>query len=285
MQTEIFFKEKTDRISHFLTSHFSGLNLPESPESKKIIESVLYSIQLPAKRFRPLLALLLAESYGYPDNKILPWAAAVEMVHTYSLIHDDLPCMDNDDFRRGKASNHKVYGESMALLAGDALLTESFSILSRYYESEPQILVGLVRILSNASGLSGMVLGQVMDMETDKRKFSFDEILKMHRLKTGQMIQAPLQGAGLICGLPEESLEIIRKFGEALGLAFQVADDLLDINENTQEGRSLTKMIGLRECKSLLVELSDEALFNLNKLDIHTDYLHKMIEYNLTRHQ
>lgn len=277
------FQSRLHKIDDFLTQYFEAIDLPEQSSLQQFRESMKYSISTGGKRFRPVLALLVGEIFDTPEDRILPWAAAVEFIHTYSLIHDDLPCMDNDDLRRGKPTNHKVYGESLALLSGDALLTESFFLVSEVYADQPELARRLVNLLALASGARGMVGGQVLDMHFEKNQPSFEQLLLVHKMKTAQMIQVPLQGAGWICGVEEAKIDVLRKFGEVLGLAFQVADDILDHDQVGQDNRSFTKLIGYNESKSLLNELSEEALFQLKKINPHNNLLHQMIEFNLLR--
>jgi geranylgeranyl diphosphate synthase type II len=280
---ENIFKDRAKKVDHFLDQYFQSIALPEKPPLARFQEALKYSLNSGGKRFRPLLAIMTAELFEKPEEKVIPWAAAVEMIHTYSLIHDDLPCMDNDDTRRGKPTNHKVYGEALALLAGDGLLTESFVLVSESYADSPALARHLVSLLAMAAGNRGMVGGQVLDMHAEKNPPTFEELLLIHKLKTAQMIQVPIQGAGLICEIDEPKIEVLRKFGEALGLAFQIADDILDHNQTGQDNRSFTKLLGYNESKSLLLEFSEEALFQLKKITPDTHLLHQMIEYNLIR--
>lgn len=280
---ENIFKERAERVDQFLAQYFESIIFPDREPLKHFNEAVKYSINSGGKRFRPILALMAAELFGKSEDEVMPWAAAVEMVHTYSLIHDDLPCMDNDDLRRGKPTNHKVFGEATALLAGDALLTESFFLVSQAYMDRPELARQLLGLLSMAAGTRGMVGGQVLDMHAEKNAPTFEELLLIHKLKTAQMIQVPLQGAALICGAEESKIEVLGKFGEALGIAFQVADDILDHDQTGQDNRSFTKLIGYNESKNLLIEFSEEALFQIKKIHSSSNLLHQMIEYNLLR--
>jgi geranylgeranyl diphosphate synthase type II len=277
------FQERLHKIDQFLDQYFDAVDLPNQAALENFRSAIRYSVNSGGKRFRPLLALLVGEVFNTPEDRIMPWAAAVEFIHTYSLIHDDLPCMDNDDLRRGKPTNHKVFGQALALLAGDALLTESFYLVSEVYSDQPELARRLVSLLSLAAGARGMVGGQVLDMHYEKNEPSFEELLTVHRMKTAQLIQVPLQGAGWICGAEESKIDVLRKFGEVLGLAFQVADDILDHDQSGQDNRSFTKLIGFSESKNLLVELSEEALFHLKKINTQSTLLHQMIEFNLLR--
>jgi len=226
---------------------------------------------------------MVAEEFGVGPKQILPFTAAVEMIHTYSLVHDDLPCMDNDDFRRGQPTNHKVFGESMALLAGDALLTEAFMVLGKAYIQTPQIAVQLIQLLSEASGIRGMVGGQVIDMKAKGILPNLEELEQMHAMKTGALIRVSCEGAGVICGLPEEKIKMCKQFGEHLGFAFQLADDLLDSTEGQIEKGSFPDLVGIQKTQSLLNEASLSAKKVLNKLGIQVGNLFDLVEYNIQR--
>jgi geranylgeranyl diphosphate synthase type II len=280
---EDIFKDRQSKIDQFLDQYFDAIDFPNREPLENFRKAVKYSVASGGKRFRPILSLLVAELFRGSEEKILPWAAAVEMIHTYSLIHDDLPCMDNDDMRRGKPTNHKVFGEAIALLAGDALLTESFFLISESYAENPEVARKLAGLLSQAAGIRGMVGGQVLDMHAEKNPPTFEELLLVHKMKTAQLIQVPLQGAALICGATEDKVDILRKFGETLGLAFQIADDILDHDQSGQDNRSFTRLLGYNEAKTLLIEFSEEALFQIKKISATSTSLHQMIEYNLVR--
>lgn len=249
---------------------------------RKLKESISYSYSRGGKRFRPVLSLLIAESFAVHPQKVLPWALAVEMIHTYSLIHDDLPCMDNDDFRRGEPTNHKVYGETTALLAGDALQAEAFHLLAKSYSDDPALGLKLVHLLSQASGFSGMVGGQAIDLEFQQHRPQLEELTKMHEMKTGALIRVSAEGAALICGLPEDKVKAVKEFGEHLGLAFQIKDDLLDAQEKDEPG-SFPSVIGKAETQALLASISKRAIDCLQMLGIPQGPLVELIEYNSNR--
>lgn len=198
--------------------------------NKELLEAMVYSVQAGGKRFRPLLVLMTLDFLGKPINEAsYSVAAALEMVHTYSLIHDDLPAMDNDDFRRGKPTNHKVFGEDLAILAGDGLLTESFGLLASLNVSG-SVIVELVKNLCQASGIGGMIAGQVSDMQAEKTRVSLEELEEIHQKKTGQLISCSVKSAIILSeelgtGIEKELME----FSKELGLAFQIKDDLLDV--------------------------------------------------------
>ena len=237
-----------------------------------------YSLLNGGKRFRPELCLTLAETFGVSPQKILPWASAVEMVHTYSLIHDDLPCMDDDDERRGQPTNHKKFGEATALLAGDALLTEAFYTVATAYQDHPQVGLKLTQILAESAGAFGMVGGQVMDLAVKDRKISLAEMNSIHALKTGALIRVCTEGTAVVCGLPEDKVQLCKKFGENLGLCFQLKDDLLDASSGKTEMGMQTQ-----EIESHLAQVSEMAKENLNQLEITSGPLFEMVTYNRQR--
>lgn len=211
-----------------------------------LAEASRYALFGGGKRVRPCLALLSAEAMGGQFEDALPWAAAVEMIHTYSLIHDDLPSMDNDDFRRGRPTVHKHFDEATAILAGDTLLTEAFAVVSRS-APDPRYAQNWVRLLAEASGGRGMVGGQVDDIQGVR---SFDDLVGMQRKKTGALISASVVGGGIIADVSPEWMAKLECFGDALGMLFQITDDLLDAEQDAE-----------RDANSFLHHLShDEVL-------------------------
>jgi len=191
--------------------------------------------------------------------------------------------MDNDDFRRGEPTNHKVYGEATALLAGDGLLTEAFRCLSEGYEKEPELGLKLVMLLSSAAGLVGMVGGQAMDLKAQKEKISLQELNLMHALKTGALIRICVEGSAVACGLLPDKIELCRNFGQQLGLAFQIKDDLLDSMETKIELGSFPGILGLEETQKYLEEVTQSAQNLLKKLSAEKSLLKDLVEYNLHR--
>ena len=257
------FNTYSTRIDEFLSEHFSTLE-SESPEQiQPLYQSIIYTLMNGGKRFRPVLCMMTADAFNLPLERVLPFAAAVEMVHTYSLIHDDLPCMDHDDERRGQPTNHKVHGEDLALLAGDALLTEAFSLLSRSYHETPDIALQLIQLLSQKSGVQGMIGGQVIDLKAQKQGSSFDEVQLMHKLKTGALIYTCVQGCGVLARASEEETQHLHDFGYGLGLCFQITDDLHDHDEQQPEPGSFPALLGLEESRARLQDLTQECIQNL----------------------
>lgn len=216
------------------------LTICDNPQ-KKIYEAMAYSLFAGGKRLRPVIMLMTAKMCGKDPEICLPFACALEMIHTYSLIHDDLPSMDNDDLRRGKPTNHKVFGEAMAILAGDALLNKAFEIVSDYQcdqVSEKQVLKA-ISYLATSSGTEGMIGGQVVDIESRNEDM---ELLKyLHSLKTGALIRAAGVIGGILSGATDEEIKAIDSFCLNLGIAFQIQDDILDAYGNQEE---LGKPIG-----------------------------------------
>lgn len=203
-----------------------------SPEILK--DAMVYSLEAGGKRVRPVLLLAVLKGAGVPLESGYKTACALEMIHTYSLIHDDLPAMDNDDLRRGKPTNHKVFGEDMAILAGDGLLTESFSLISSDDRLSADQRIRLISRISKAAGPTGMVAGQVADMQSERKKLAPEVLESMHHRKTGDLLSVSLHAGGIIADLPDDALKQLSALGKHLGLAFQIKDDLLDI-EGTEE--------------------------------------------------
>lgn len=281
IQFETELKQRIDWVDDYIRLYFATMDVPTGSAVFELKESMYYSAGQGGKRFRPVLSLLVGELFAAPASRILPFAAAVEFIHTYSLIHDDLPCMDNDDFRRGKPTNHKVYGETTALLAGDALLTEAFLLLSQGYRENGFLAAQLCELLSRAAGVRGMVGGQAIDLKA--QNLTVSELAHLHNLKTGHMIQVAVEGAALVAGASPQEIESLARFGEALGLAFQVADDILDHGEKEQEARSFTALLGVEGTKKYLQEVSEKALHELHKISRRSDILEHMIEFNRQR--
>lgn len=243
---------------------------------KIIFDSMRYSVENGGKRVRPLLTLLFCDACGGDVKKALPLADAVEYIHTYSLIHDDLPCMDNDDFRRGKPSNHKVYGEAFALLAGDGLLTAAFERItdlqkSGFYSAE--VAVNSVYTLSHLAGSRGMIGGQVIDLlNEDNENADVESLMLMDNLKTGALIEAACVLGCIAAEADDEKINAAAEFARKIGLAFQIKDDILDVTStfeklgkmagsDEQNGKSTyVALLGVEECQVLVDKLTEEAM-------------------------
>ena len=241
------------------------------PAYGRLSESMAYSLLSGGKRIRPVLVLEVCRLFGGDPEQALPFACGLEMVHTYSLIHDDLPCMDDDDFRRGKPTNHTIYGEAGAVLAGDGLLTAAFGVLAEAKLSPDQIVRG-VTCLSQAAGPAGMVAGQILDLEGEEKSLSYDEILTLESLKTGRMIEAAARLGAIAAGSSAAEETAAAEYAKALGLAFQIRDDVLDVQGNEAEfgkpigsdqenGKStFVSLKGVPACKDLIQSLTDQAI-------------------------
>lgn len=217
----------------------------EDAPPKKLHEAMRYSIFAGGKRLRPILCLAAAEAVGGKEAQALPAACALECIHTYSLIHDDLPAMDDDDFRRGRPTSHKVFGEAMAILAGDALLTYAFQLLSdpTLYQGkvDPDVLVGVTRTVAQAAGAAGMVGGQVADIEAEGQDVSAEGLAYIHTHKTAALIRASLVSGAMLGGGSPVDVEAMVHYGSSVGLAFQIVDDILDV---IGDAETLGKAVG-----------------------------------------
>ncbi len=203
----------------------------EDEDLKLLLDAERYSLFAGGKRIRPMLTLAFCRLLGGEEEAALPFACAVEMIHTYSLIHDDLPCMDDDDLRRGKPTNHKVFGEATALLAGDALLTGAFEVAASNVAAGAEASAKAVAYLASSAGRYGMIGGQIMDLEGEKKQLSLDELLKLHSLKTGALISASAVLGALAAGVSfhDRAMKDVLTYAENIGLAFQIVDDILDV--------------------------------------------------------
>ena len=231
------------------------LFLSQLPWDKELLnQSMYYSLIGGGKRIRPVLALASAEAVGGDPQAILSAAVSLELIHTYSLIHDDLPAMDNDDYRRGRLSNHKVYGEANAILAGDALLTYAFELLADPAVRQPEKQLRIIREVAIAAGKDGMVGGQVADVAGEGKTLNLDEIEAIHKGKTGALLTVSARLGGILAGGTEMQVKALSDYAQALGLAFQIKDDILDVVGNSE---ILGKPAGsdLRQCKATYVSL------------------------------
>lgn len=248
----------------------------------KVFEAARYSAMAGGKRLRPALVLEFNKLCGGDMRSALPFACALEMIHTYSLIHDDLPCMDDDDLRRGKPTNHKVYGEAMAVLAGDGLLNLAFETASDpmlLANISPQIQLHAIRTLSRASGMEGMIGGQVLDIEAETRAISLDELKTLQSLKTGALICAAAALGCIIGGADDKQFEAGQEYARCIGLAFQIQDDILDIegdeavfgkpigSDSANNKSTYPSLLGLDKCKQLVHELSQQAVDALSAFE------------------
>ena len=245
----------------------------------KIFKAMRYSLNAGGKRIRPILVLEFARIFGASQESAMPFAVALEMIHTYSLIHDDLPCMDDDDMRRGRPTNHKVFGEAIAVLTGDALLNYAFEHALRNSGNLPaETVLKAVKCLADASGADGMIGGQVIDIEGENRDMTVEEIQKLQALKTGAIIRAGAQLGCILGGARNADTASAVTYADMLGLAFQMKDDILnvegdpeivgkDIGNDEKSGKStFVKLLGIDACKKKLDELTQEAVSSIKNL-------------------
>ena len=262
----------------------------------KLHEAMLYSIRAGGKRLRPILTLAACEALGAPKERALPVAAALEMIHTYSLIHDDLPAMDDDALRRGKPTNHTVFGEAIAILAGDALLTEAFRLMARkrHPDVEAKVLIEVMEAIADAAGSKGMAGGQVMDLESEKKKISLADLERLHRNKTGRLIRVSVESGARLGGGSAGEIETLGLYGEKIGLAFQIADDVLDIEGGEEIGKDVgsdlanekatyPSLMGVQASKDLASKLAEEAVDLLKSFDSKADPLREMARFVVKR--
>lgn len=282
-------EEKRNRVEQAVRSFYE-----EKSVAPHLVESVLYSIQAGGKRLRPLLLLELLEAFGLELTEAhFQVAGALEMIHTGSLIHDDLPAMDNDDYRRGQLTNHKKFGEDLAILAGDALFLDPFGMIAASALPDA-VKVSLILELSDASGSRGMVAGQALDMEGEHKQLTLAELQTIHANKTGRLLAYPFIAAGLILELQADIGQLLEKIGKKLGLAFQVRDDILDLvadfealgktpqKDLVAEKSTYPALLGLEESKALLTSELDACEDLLDQITAACDFdpraIKKLIE-------
>ena len=258
-------------VEDYLKEHYDALN--DQPQ-KLLFDAMQYSLMAGGKRIRPILAFEFCRVCGRDWKNAAPFAAAIEMIHTYSLIHDDLPCMDNDDYRRGRLTNHKVYGEGMAVLAGDALLTDAFGIAASAQLPNPGDMATAIGVLSECAGSLGMVGGQVLDIMSEERELTEQEVLDIQNRKTGCLISAACALGVIAGGGSEKQYDAACQFAAGLGLAFQIRDDMLDVIGTQEElgkatgvdtqKNTFVKLYGLERCEELVATYTNYAIDALN---------------------
>lgn len=293
MDLKQYLKDKKEAVDSFFYSYFK-----EEKKPPVLQKSMLYSLFAGGKRVRPILALASYEACGGNPSEIIPYASTLELVHTYSLIHDDLPAMDNDDLRRGKPTNHKVYGEAIAILAGDALLTEAFSILS-----DPSLsgavkeadLLRALREITLASGLNGMVAGQSQDILSTNMDPDHETLEFIHIHKTAVLIRASVMMGPILYGSSKEISDALSQFGSNIGLAFQVIDDILDIEGDVEElGKPIgsdekankmtyPSLYGIEKSREIAEGLISSAISALSLFPSKADPLRQIADYLLNR--
>ena len=287
-----YMKERKEMIERHLIESIQKIDAP-----KTLQESMSYSLDAGGKRLRPILVLATLRSFGKEEEIGLPVACAVEMIHTYSLIHDDLPCMDDDDFRRGKLTNHKVFGEAMAVLAGDGLQTYSFQILKQLvqYNVTPETIIEITYELAKAAGPEGMVGGQVADMQGEGKQLSLEQLEYIHKNKTGKLLQFSIVAGALLANASLDQVEKLREFSYHIGIAFQIRDDILDIegeeekigkpvgSDTTNNKVTYPSLLTMEGAKEKLAEHIEKAKSILNELSLKETLLHDLCDLIASR--
>ena len=286
-------KQRAEYVENLLKEYMPK----EEGYQKKIIEAMNYSLDAGGKRLRPILTLEACKVVGGNIKDVIPFAMAIEMIHTYSLIHDDLPALDNDDLRRGKKTNHIVYGEAMAILAGDALLNYAFEVmLSNSIDKEnPNKYLKAINEISKTSGIYGMIGGQVVDIQSENQQITKDKLDYIHNNKTAAIIIGCMRAGAIIGNATQEELEKITKYAKNIGLSFQIVDDILDVvGDESKLGKKVgsdiennkstyPSLLGLEKSKHIAYELIKEAKENINSINNDTDFLNNLADYIIDR--
>lgn len=291
MDFNLYMTEKKQLVEQKL-----DLMLADSSEIPVITEAMRYSLFAGGKRLRPLLALMTCELFSGCEEEVLPFACCIEMIHTYSLIHDDLPAMDNDDLRRGKPTNHKVFGEGYAVLAGDALLNHAFENMIGIIVKNPRVeYIRAIDIICKSAGITGMIGGQCIDLYSENKSIDLDTLKSMHAKKTGAIITASLAIGAILSEADEVDIKNIMEFGDLMGLAFQVTDDILDVSGSEEKlGKSINKDVkshksnfisfyGLEKSRQIAKELVLEAKLKLERYGGKGYYLGELADYIIDR--
>ncbi|MGE1116246.1 polyprenyl synthetase family protein [Bacillus altitudinis] len=287
-----FLTTRKQAIEDYLFTYVQELSIPEDLKS-----SMLYSLKAGGKRLRPVLVLALLNAYGKGEEDGIPVGCAVEMIHTYSLIHDDLPCMDDDDLRRGKPTNHKVYGEATAVLAGDALLTESFRLITSQLSDDVPAdqKLRIIDELVTSAGAFGMVGGQFDDMEAEQKQIPLSELESIHARKTGKLLTFSVVAGAILAGASDDEIEKLREFSYHIGIAFQIRDDILDLegseekigkrigSDTANEKSTYPSLLTLSGAKEKLDEHITRAKEIVSNLELEQNLLHDLCDLIASR--
>ena len=290
-------KELWKERQQMVESALAGELNKKSPLDKTLMESMEYSLMAGGKRLRPVLLMAAADALRADGTKFLKTGLAIEMIHTYSLIHDDLPAMDDDDYRRGKLTNHKVYGAGMATLAGDALLTLAFEVMLRQDGVDAETLVKVVREMSVAAGPDGMVGGQALDMESENKQIDMNTMRLVHVGKTGALFRAAIRSGAILAGATEAQLAALTEYADKFGLAFQITDDILDVigdasvigkpvgSDEKNHKSTYVTLTSLEEAKKMAQETVEEAVAALKDFGPEADFLRDLVSYLVDRNK
>ena len=286
-----YMQKKIELINQELDSIYSE----DTALNATLAKSMNYSLMAGGKRLRPILIMAAADAVGADGEKFLHLATSIEMIHTYSLIHDDLPAMDNDDYRRGKLTNHKVFGDGIAILAGDALLTMAFEVIADSPNIDTEKKLKVIKEMSSAAGAEGMVGGQVIDLESEGKHIDMDTLRKMHSAKTGALFCAAIRSGAILGGATDKQLADLTQYARCFGLAFQITDDILDV---TGDEASIGKPVGsdeknhkstyvtlgsLQSAQELAQKAVNEAKKALADFGTEADFLRELVDYLIPR--
>lgn len=288
-------KEYMQRKIELINRELDSIYAENTALNATLAKSMNYSLMAGGKRLRPILVMAAADAVGADGEKFLHLATSIEMIHTYSLIHDDLPAMDNDDYRRGKLTNHKVFGDGIAVLAGDALLTMAFEVIADSPNVDTEKKLKVIKEMSHAAGAEGMVGGQVIDLESEGKKIDMDTLRKMHSAKTGALFCAAIRSGAILGGATDKQLADLTQYARQFGLAFQITDDILDV---TGDEASIGKPVGsdeknhkstyvtlgsLESARELAQRAVDEAKKALADFGKEADFLRELVDYLISR--
>jgi len=289
-----YLEERRDLVNRALTAYLPRVRGP----AFRVVEAMHYSLMAGGKRLRPILCLAGAEAVGGDPGEALPVACALEMIHTYSLIHDDLPAMDDDDLRRGRPTCHKQYDEATAILAGDGLLTEAFRLMAEAAvsrEERREVFLEIIQLIGQAAGYMGMVGGQMLDLLAEGRRVTLKELELIHRMKTGALLTAAVRAGGLVGGGSRQEITALTAYGEKFGLAFQITDDILNVEGDSAEmGKAVGSdekhhkatypaLVGAEQAKVWARRLVGEAIADLAPLGPKSEPLQELARYLLVR--
>lgn len=286
-------KNRVNKIEQILNEYMPK----EERYQKKVFESMNYSLKAGGKRLRPILTLEACKIVGGEEEDAIAFAVAIEMIHTYSLIHDDLPALDNDDLRRGRKTNHKVYGEAMAILAGDGLLNYAYEIMLKESigKNDPEKYLKAINEIAKSAGIYGMIGGQVVDIESEGKKIDMDKLDFIHMNKTAAIIIGCMRAGAIIGNATDKQLEDITKYAKNIGLSFQIVDDILDIvgdeaklgknvgSDIDNEKSTYPSLIGLEKSKEVANQLIKEAKASINQISKDNAFLNGLAEYIVDR--
>lgn len=289
-----FLKEFEERIIE-VNKSLEKFNEEKEVPQNTIYKAMNYSLHAGGKRIRPVIMMAAAELMGAERETVMPFACAIEMIHTYSLIHDDLPCMDDDDLRRGKPTNHKVFGEAIAVLAGDALLNKAFEIMLKNSQISPNMTLAAMAEIANAAGTEGMIGGQVIDIESEDKTIDAVTLMTLHLQKTAALIMVSARVGALLGGGGREDLLAMEEFARYLGIAFQIKDDILDVTGNEEilgkkigadaakKKSTFVSLYGIEQSENMLSDYTQKAIDSLLRYGEKAEFLIELSKFLLSR--